>query len=273
VRPVAAAHGGFGFGANAIKKKSIETAIADSAIKESRLNQLLQQPVHSDGTIANLAAVRPSLAPIVAPVANFTPFTPTLSYRQPMVIATPKQTVRNRNTQVSHQVQQQEAQEVKHNSEIANKKYPAIGNVEIGRAFLAWILDTIVAASAFVIAMGSNYASVNPDSASPIISILSRLSSSENLFFTVMVLNVTITSLALLFAAQFAMLLFTGATAGRFAMSMKIRADSIGQRVVRGICAAISETATLGGILSLPFIIAMPSRVSLAPWVQYRVRN
>lgn len=280
VRPVAAVHGGFGFGAGAIKKKSIEIAVAESEIKESRRNLLRQQTGPSDYSKVDFSAGSSSVSPIVSPTKNFVPFTPTLSSRQPMVFATPKQVVRksennvsqNKSTavvnngvkQVPHSVTQQPIKTVTSN---------ALRTVETSRALFAWTLDTMVAASAFAIAAGTNFAAVNPEGASPVISMLNRLIPGGNLYYTVFMLNITITALAILFAAQLVMLLFTGATAGRFAMNITLVSYSVGQRLVRGMWAALSETATFGGVFSLPFLLVMPSRVSLAPWVRYRVKH
>jgi hypothetical protein len=274
IRPIGVAHSGFGFGANSIREKSLEVAMTASAVKESRLKQLLNQPIAGQtpttlGTPLN-SAPKLNAAPIVTPTAMTQMHSPTLSHRRNIVVATPKKNIREMSPAPTAQVE--------HESEStpAATKAQNPDRVERTRAVFAWILDTVVAASALVIAMGSNYASMSPEGGTPLFTALDKITSSLGLgspFLIIMLAKVALSALAVLFTGQFGMLLFTGSTAGRFAMNIALEGKSIAQRLFPAIQAAVSEVLTLGGILALPMVIAMPSRAALAPWVRFKVKS
>jgi hypothetical protein len=274
VRPIGVAHSGFGFGANTIREKSLEVAMTASAVKESRLKQLLSQPIAEQKPPASAASLNSALTPVVSPIVTPSAITqvhtPTLSHRRNVVVATTKKNIIEKSLDDNAQVE-------KETKRITTQTLPRTPyQVERTRAVFAWILDTVVTASALVIAMGSNYASMSPEGGTPLVTAVEKISTSLGLgnpFLIIMMLKVTLSALAVLFAGQFGMLLFTGSTAGRFAMGISLEGKSIVKRLFPAIQVAISEVLTLGGILALPMVVAMPSRATLAPWVRFRVKS
>jgi hypothetical protein len=88
-----------------------------------------------------------------------------------------------------------------------------------------------------------------------------------------MAFKTIVVAMILIFVSQLIMLIATGATAGRFAMGMRLEGKDTLTILTSSLLAAASEAATLGGILSLPFIVSLPSRVPLAPWIRFEIQD
>lgn len=76
----------------------------------------------------------------------------------------------------------------------------------------------------------------------------------------------------LVFVFQFIILIFEGATLGRWLFGITIqnhKDKNLKVSVGSKICAALSEALLLGGILSFVFIVIFPSRVPIFFWMRY----
>jgi hypothetical protein len=257
-RPLAAAHAGFGFGATIIRDKSLQSAREADSRKKSKLQELLNAPLSTPSATAPLTdkqeATR-SAAAIVPPA--------------PEATSRPERRTQHKNIGViPPRVYGSKARAQPQPSRDATEQATS---VSMGRAMLAWILDTIFTSSALVIAMGASYVSSVPQFGAPLVRALNNLATlagSSNPFMLVMAFKVLLSALGFVFVAQFSILLITGSTIGRFAMGIRAAGDGVFSRVATSVVMALSETLTCGGLLSLPFIVSMPSRAPLAPWIK-----
>ncbi len=269
-RTAVAAHQGFGFGAQAIREKSLQVAREATELKNSRLHEMLSAPINMSSQPKSPNASHSSSistsnsAPIVepAPASGNSKKQHSQTFAQ---VIPPK--IYGSNATTNNET-------VNSNSRKATSQNTA--EITVGRAILAWILDSVVACSAFVISMGASYVSANPEIGTPIMGLLDRLNTIAGIgspFLIIMLFKVFTGALGIIFVAQLSMLLATGGTAGRFAMGIKLANPKLSARILGATAAAIFETFTLGGVLAFPFVLSIPSRIPLTPWLQYKTHE
>jgi hypothetical protein len=143
-------------------------------------------------------------------------------------------------------------------------------------AFLAWTIDALLGFCFLIISLCVNYVFVPKGffEVSPALAnYLSMLTLDLNVIYTFLFsLQVWFFMTILVFLFQYTILGFEGATLGRWLFGISIQNNknkSLKVSEKTKICAAISESLLLGGILSFIFIVMFPSRVPIFFWMRY----
>ena len=143
-------------------------------------------------------------------------------------------------------------------------------------AFLAWTIDALLGFCFLIISLCVNYVFVPKgffDVSPTLANYLSMLTLNINVIYTFLFsLQVWFFMALLVFLFQYTILGFEGATLGRWLFGISIQNNknkSLKVSEKTKICAAISESLLLGGILSFIFIVIFPSRVPIFFWMRY----
>lgn len=147
-------------------------------------------------------------------------------------------------------------------------------------AFLAWTIDALVGFCFLLISLCINFVFVPKgffDVSSAFVKYATLLSVDINVFYTLLFsLQVWLCMFILVFLFQYSILGFEGSTLGRWLFGIKIQNNKnkkLRPSESTKICAALSESLLLGGILSFIFIIFFPSRVPIFFWMRYSSKN
>lgn len=143
-------------------------------------------------------------------------------------------------------------------------------------AFLAWTIDAILGFCFLIISLCINYVFIPKGLfvISPAFEkYISFLALDINVVHTFLFsLQVWFFMAFLVFLFQYTILGFEGSTLGRWIFGIAIQNNKNKEAKVSEktkICAALSESLLLGGILSFIFVIISPSRVPIFFWMRY----
>lgn len=166
--------------------------------------------------------------------------------------------------------------EVSQNKFLDNQKFKSEYYVNPFFAFLAWTIDAILGFCFLIISLCINYVFVPKGIfvISPTVQkYLSFVTLDLNVFHTFLFsLQVWFFMAFLVFLFQYTILGFEGSTLGRWIFGIAIQNNkNKGLKVSEKtkVCAALSESLLLGGILSFIFIVISPSRVPIFFWMRY----
>ncbi|APJ04095.1 RDD family protein [Silvanigrella aquatica] len=147
-------------------------------------------------------------------------------------------------------------------------------------AFLAWTVDALLGFCFLIISLCVNYVFIPKGffEISPAIAkYFSNVTLDINFIYTFLFsLQVWVFMALMVFLFQYTILGFEGSTLGRWLFGISIQ--NAKDKTVRvsektKICAALSESLLLGGILSFIFIVLFPSRVPIFFWMRYSSKN
>lgn len=143
--------------------------------------------------------------------------------------------------------------------------------MEVGRlrALAAWLLDSLLAASIVVFSAGLIYA-IGPTKpilkASEFIAANLTAFSEEKVVLVTWLVELGVVSAFLIFVFQLVNYLICGSSWGRSAMGIYISAVKF--KPLAYLTACLVDVVSLGGLLSLPFILITPGRLPLFPFIK-----
>jgi hypothetical protein len=245
-------HDGFGFGADEIQRRLGKINLED---KESLQEEMEVEKLTSFSSETIAIPIEIEAPPFTSKV----PQNPTPS-----------------NTQIKPSAKQlrEFKEEVKNNQD--DKVIPQNYYVHPFFAFLAWTIDSLLGFCFLIISLCANYVFVPKgffDVSPTLAQYLSMLALDVNVIYTFLFsLQVWFFMAILVFLFQYTILGFEGATLGRWLFGISIQNNK--NKVLKvsektKICAAISESLLMGGILSFIFIVMSPSRVPIFFWMRY----
>ena len=168
-------------------------------------------------------------------------------------------------------IQEEEAKIFRNESEVSGTYY-----VNPFFAFLAWTVDALLGFCFLIISLCINYVFMPKgffELSPTLASYLSLFSLNISVIYTfIFSLQVWFLMAIMVFPFQYTVLGFEGSTLGRWLFGISIRNSknkSLKVSEKTKICAAISESLLLGGILSFIFIVLFPSRVPIFFWMRY----
>jgi hypothetical protein len=281
-RSPVAIHSGLGFGAGLVRERSRHVAAEANEQRQTRVRELLSEPVGGGTRITQTAPIDsvPSQSFDDAPQfdteptrVQTIPLIPSPPHGSIPAITAPSSRGNTLVTPLSANSKQptsatpilSPAQQHMHETGLPLSR---------GRALLGWMLDGTVAVSALI---GASLANLlyppghNIKVSSVLLRKLGELTHIGSPFALTILVRTAALAMLLLFAAQFLMFLLARASAGRFAVGASLPRESFGARLVDALFGALSEVLTLGGVLSLPFLLLMPERTPLAPWLRFRI--
>ncbi|WP_397601155.1 RDD family protein [Silvanigrella sp.] len=162
------------------------------------------------------------------------------------------------------------------NKFLDNQKFKSEYYVNPFFAFLAWTIDAILGFCFLIISLCINYVFVPKGIfvVSPTVQkYLNYVTLDVSVFHTFLFsLQVWFLMAFLVFLFQYTILGFEGSTLGRWIFGIAIQNNkNKGLKVSEKtkVCAALSESLLLGGILSFIFVVISPSRVPIFFWMRY----
>lgn len=137
------------------------------------------------------------------------------------------------------------------------------------KAVGGWCLDGVVGISALVAGAVLNYTLLPAAITAGLAEVIAGVDSpffARHAHFFAFGLQALVVSASLLLLTQLVIIGCLGTTPGRFVMGISLPRRQ--RSVLSVVCFVFSEVLTLGGLLSLPFVVAFPSRVPLCPWLR-----
>lgn len=243
-------HVGFGFGAEEIRQRLGKVALIEKKSDfEASIDQTIPLNYESSSPAAEIDA----------------PFIPHV----PQEPIPPKTTIRPFVKKLPEF--EEEAKKLPDNDMISSGYY-----VNPFFAFLAWTIDALLGFCFLIISLCVNYVFIPKgffDISPTLVKHFSVLTLDVNVIYTFLFsLQVWFFMAILVFLFQYTILGFEGSTLGRWLFGISIQNNKnkslrVSEKIK--ICAAISESLLLGGILSFVFIIMLPSRVPIFFWMRY----
>lgn len=239
-------HQGFGFGATQIRERAMSVAREATQRKETRIRQLLEQPIASASELPSPAEFKAAAEETIVTVPQ-RPLNPRTVPAQAPRSARPPQSALPRTIPASERVAPQK-----------------VSPLHTG---WAWVLDSIVGILSLAGALLGNHLLPFIPSMAPAKAAawLSKTAGMGSLVLWQAAIDLAVRGAILLFIVQYCSLMLSGVSLGRYAAGIAPRGRP---NLVSAICAAMSEVASLAGTLSLPLALLMPNRHPVCWWLR-----